>query len=121
TAGELRRTGRALTGAAGALLPVRLLAAAGDLAAGLRLVRALATRGQLRHHDLVDQRHVDLRAEDVLGKLDGAGLAAARVEHVDAGHFAAPFLAAVRTRTRLPLAPGIAPLMRRRPFSTSTA
>src|SRR5690606_8991549 len=37
TAGELRRTDRALTGAAGALLAVRLLAATADLAAGLGL------------------------------------------------------------------------------------
>jgi hypothetical protein len=41
TTGELRRADRALTGATGALLLVRLLAAAGDLAARLGLGRAL--------------------------------------------------------------------------------
>jgi ribosomal protein L3 len=50
TAGELRRADRALTGATGALLLVRLLAAAGDLTAVLRLVRALAGRmGNVRY------------------------------------------------------------------------
>ena len=41
TTGELRRTGRTLTRPAGALLAVRLLATASDLAAGLGVVRAL--------------------------------------------------------------------------------
>jgi hypothetical protein len=36
----VRRGRRALAGAAGALLAIRLLAAAADLAAGLRVVRA---------------------------------------------------------------------------------
>ena len=74
TAGELRRADRALTGATGALLLVRLLAAAGDLAAGLRLVRALAGGGELGHDDLVHQRDVRLHVEDVAGQLDRAGL-----------------------------------------------
>src|SRR5215204_1977200 len=59
TAGELRRAGRALAGAAGALLLVGLAATAADVAAGLGGVRALAGGGLLGHHDLVDQRDVD--------------------------------------------------------------
>ena len=78
TAGELRRADRALTGAAGALLLVRLAAAAADLAAGLGVVRALPGRGQLGHDDLVDQRDVDLDVEDLGGQLDRAGLRARR-------------------------------------------
>ena len=69
-AGELRGTGRTLAGAAGALLPVRLLAAATDLATGLRRRGALAGRGQLAHDDLVDQRDVQRDIEDLGRQLD---------------------------------------------------
>src|SRR5690606_18433754 len=111
TTGELRRTGRALTGAAGALLAVRLLAATTDLATGLRLVRALTGSGQLRDDDLVDQRNADLLdVEDLRGELDGTGLVARRRKDVNSAHRLpqAP-LAAVRTRTRPPFGPGTAP------------
>ena len=134
TAGELRRAGRALAGAAGALLLVGLAATAADLAAGLGGVGALAGGGQLGDDDLVDQRDVDLDVEDLGRQLDRAGLLAGRRQDVDRvddcgvarrsgfgrhdGHF--PF-AAVRTRTRPPLGPGTAPLMSSRPFSASTA
>ena len=74
TAGELRRAGRALAGAAGALLLVRLAATAADLAAGLGGVRALAGGGQLGHDDLVDQRDVGLDVEDLGGQVDLDGL-----------------------------------------------
>src|SRR5690606_15961628 len=47
TAGELRRTDRALTGAAGALLLVGLAATTADLGTGLGGVRALAGGGLL--------------------------------------------------------------------------
>src|SRR5690606_1325961 len=53
TAGVLRRTDRALAGAAGALLAVRLLAAASDLATRLDVVRALTGGGELGGDDLV--------------------------------------------------------------------
>ena len=76
TAGELRRARRTLTGAAGALLPVRLLAATADLAAGLGRVRALAGRGLLRGDHLVHQRDVGLDVEQLGGQLDGAVLLA---------------------------------------------
>ena len=126
TAGELRRAGRALTGAAGALLPVRLLAAAADLAAGLRGVRALAGGGELGHDDLVDQRHVGLDVEDLGGQLDRAvGLAGRRTD-VNGRHevrlpSACSRLTAPRTRTVPPLGPGTAPLMSSRPRSASIA
>ena len=74
TAGELRRAGRALTGAAGALLLVGLAATTADLAAGLGGVGALAGGGLLGHDDLVDQRDVDLRVEDLGGEVDLDGL-----------------------------------------------
>src|SRR4029079_927856 len=65
TAGELRRAGRALTGAAGALLLVGLATTTADLAATLGGVRALASSGLLGHHDLVHERDVDLDVEDL--------------------------------------------------------
>src|SRR5205823_2319402 len=69
-AGVLRGAQRALPGPAGALLPVRLLAAAADLAARLGGVRALPGRRLLRHHDLVHERDVHLGGEDLTGQLD---------------------------------------------------
>ena len=76
TTGELRGAGRALAGAAGALLLVGLAATAADLAAGLGGVRALAGGGLLGHDDLVDQRDVDLDVEDLGGQVDLDGLRA---------------------------------------------
>src|SRR5699024_8373982 len=128
TAGELRGADRALTGAAGALLAVRLAAAAGDLGAGLGLVRALAGSGQLGHHDLVDQRHVGGDVEDRRRQYGGALLGNVGVEHVDdlvvlgerSHRLHAPFTA-VLTTTRPPLGPGTEPETSSRPFSASTA
>ena len=74
TAGELRRAGRALAGAAGALLLVGLAATAAHLAAGLGGVRALTRSGLLGDDDLVDQRDVDLDVEDLGGEVDLDGL-----------------------------------------------
>src|SRR6188508_807100 len=104
TASELRCTGRALTGAAGALLAVGLAATAAHLATRLRRMRALTSGRELGHHDLVDQRDVRLHVEDLGGQVRGLGC------HLD--H--APF-AAVRIRTMPPRGPGTAPLMSSRP------
>ncbi len=121
TAGELRRTGRALTGAAGALLAVRLAAATADLATSLGLVGALTGRSELRHDDLVHQRNADLRVEDLGRQLQAAGLVARGRQDVNGAHILHSPFAAVRTRMRPPFGPGIAPLIRSRPFSASTA
>ncbi len=86
TAGELRRTGRALTGAAGALLAVRLLAATADLGTSLGLVGALTGRSELRHDDLVHQRNADLRVEDLGRQLEAAGLVARGRQDVNGAH-----------------------------------
>ena len=123
TTGELRSTGRTLTGAAGALLLVRLAATTTDLATALRVVGALASRRELRDDDLVDQRDVGLHVEDLGGQLGRAGLLALGVDDVDSqrvSHGHAPFTAE-RTTTTPPLGPGTAPLTRSRPLSTSTA
>src|SRR5690606_34035481 len=127
-AGELRGAQGALAGTTGALLLPGLLAAASHLGAGLGLVRALAGRSLLGDDHLVDQGHVGLHVEDRRRQLDGAGLLAGRVEHVDGQvrcHRAqasfAGLLTAERTSTRPPLGPGTAPLTSTRPFSTSTA
>src|SRR5690606_29608420 len=105
-----------------------LLAAAAHLGAGLGLVGALSGRRLLGDDDLVDQGHVGLDVEDRRRQLDGAGLLAGGVEHVDGQircHRAqasfAGVLTAERTSTRPPLGPGTAPLTSTRPFSTSTA
>lgn len=87
TAGELRRTGRTLTGAAGALLTVGLPTATTDLGAGLGLVRALTGSGQLCDDDLVKQRDADLLyVEDLRGELDASGLVASGRKDVNSAH-----------------------------------
>ena len=65
-ASELRRSDRALTGAAGPLLAIRLLAAAGDLAARLGVVSAEVAAGQLGSHHLVEHGRVDRRGEELI-------------------------------------------------------
>src|SRR5690606_21520188 len=82
---ELRGAHRALTGAAGALLAVRLAATTTDLATRLDRVGALARRGELRHDDLVDEGDVGLDVEELAGQLGRAGLLALGVHDVD-GH-----------------------------------
>src|SRR6516225_5221099 len=124
-AGVLGRAERALAGPAGALLPVGLLTAAADLAAGLGRVGALPGRGLLGHHDLVDQRHVHLGGEDRLGQVDRLVALAGRRDDADCGHQASPprsegVRTALRTRTTRPLGPGTAPLIRSSPRSAST-
>ena len=71
-AAVVRCAERALAGAAGALLAIRLLAAAGDLAAGLRVVRARPAAGELGGHDLVEHGRVDRRREQLIVELDVA-------------------------------------------------
>src|SRR5699024_5171687 len=79
----LRSADRALACVAGSLLAVRLAPAARDLGAGLRLVGALTSSGQLGDDDLVDERDVRGNGEHGCGKLRGAGLRAVRVDDVD--------------------------------------
>ena len=74
----VRRVGRALAGAAGALLAVRLAAAATDLAAGLGVVRAGPPAGQLGGHDLVEDGGIDRRGEQLVAELDAADVAPVR-------------------------------------------
>src|SRR5690606_465020 len=130
TTGELRRAGRALTGAAGALLPVRLLATTADFTAGLGGVRALTRGRELGDDDLVHQRDVGGRVEDLRGEFDGAvGLATQFLDRqgqvglllsAHSAHACAPPFTALLTITTPPLRPGIAPLISSRPFSAST-
>src|SRR5439155_6852722 len=123
-AGVLRRAQRALPGPPGALLPVRLLAAAAYLTTRLGGVRAPPGRRFLRHHDLVHERDVHLDGEDLTGQLDIRTGLAGRSCNTDRGHLASPpvsCLAALRIRTRPPLGPGTAPLISSSPRSASTA
>ena len=114
TAGELRCAGRALAGAAGALLLVGLAATAANLAAGLGRVRALASSGLLADDDLVDQRDVGLDVEDLGGEINLHGRTGFLGGHAPASSV---LFAAERITTSPPLGPGTAPLSRIRPFS----
>src|SRR5690625_1628325 len=82
TAGPLRGADRTVTGAPGALLAPGLPATAADLAAGLDLVGALTRSSLLRHHDMVDEWHVDHYVENLGGQIGGAGLLARGVDDV---------------------------------------
>ncbi len=75
-AAELRHAHRAVTGAAGALLLVHLLAGAGDVGAAERLGRTGATLGELILHHARDQIGARLEAEHVVRQFDLAGLLA---------------------------------------------
>src|SRR5690606_5402220 len=76
TAAELRRARGRVPGTAGALLPVHLGAGAGDVSAGLRLVRALLPLGELPAHDALQDVLARLQPEDGIGELDLAGVLA---------------------------------------------
>src|SRR5262249_19546494 len=115
----LRRADRTLTGTARALLAPRLRTATRDVGAALGAVRAGARGGELRGHDLVHDCDVRLDAEDVVGEVDGAGLAAGRSAHVHGGQLVTSDFTALRTNTRPPLGPGTEPRMRRSPRSAS--
>src|SRR5579871_1525157 len=77
----VRRSARALAGIAGALLSVRLLAAAGHLTSGARVVRPLPRVGFLRHHGLVHHGRIRLDAEDAVVQVDVPQLGAAQVHY----------------------------------------
>src|SRR6185503_3468817 len=80
TAAVVRRGARALAGAARALLAVRLLAAAADLAARLGVVGADPPAGELGRDDLVQDRLVHRRAEEPVVQLDAADVGPGAVE-----------------------------------------
>ena len=123
----LRCTSRTLTSTTGALLAPRLLAAARDLATGLRSVGALTSSRKLGDDDLMNQRNVGIHVEEVTGKLGRSGLLTLDVKDVDglglvhaASPFLAAFLAALRTTSREPFGPGTAPRTSMIPRSAST-
>jgi hypothetical protein len=55
----------------------------GNLGAGLGVMRATAGSRELCHHDLVDERDVDLDIEDVTWKLNRTRLVAIGRQHVN--------------------------------------
>src|SRR5260221_9468020 len=111
----------ALTGAAGALLPVGLLARAAHFGAVLHLVRALAETGQVVAHRLVDEVLLVGIGEDLFGQVDRADLLVVPVFDVNGRHGYSPRFPffAKRTTTRPFFPPGTAPRMYSRLFSTS--
>ena len=83
-ADELGRPARTVTGAAGALLAVHLLAGARDFVADLDLVRAGPALGQLPGDAALQDVAADLvDAEDGVGEINGAALGAAQRDDVD--------------------------------------
>jgi len=86
----VRRSDAALAGATGALLAIRLLAATGDFAAGLRRVRADALRSELGGHDLVEDGNVHRRVEELGIELDVAERLAGLVVEGGRWHRARP-------------------------------
>src|ERR1700756_574136 len=73
TAAELRHAAGAVTGAAGALLLVHLLAGAPDLGAALGLVGTGLTLVELPLHAALDDILARLQTEDAFGELDRTG------------------------------------------------
>src|SRR5699024_9467315 len=123
---ELGRTFRALASPTGALLPIRLLATAGDLAPGLRVVGALPRGGELGRDHLMHQGNVRLHVEHVARQLDRLSRRTGRrldlyTAHFATPPFASPILAALRTKTTPFFGPGTAPFTNSRPSSGCTA
>ena len=87
-ADPLRGADGALAGAAGALLSIGLLAAAGDQRAVLHAHRVGAPRGELRLDHLVEERVrvVERRVDEGVGEVDGADLLLLDVEDVQGRH-----------------------------------
>src|SRR5687767_12276845 len=110
------RAARALAGAAGALLAVRLCAAAADLAARLGVGRAGPARVHLRRDRLVPHCLVDVGREERLRQVDVADRLALLVVERRAGHHLAFFSALVTLRITMSAlrAPGSGP------FTSST-
>src|SRR5215207_3942964 len=116
-----RRADRRDARAARALLLPELPARAGDVAAGLRPHGALAGAREVGLDGRVDQRLVQLGAEDGVRQFEVADLFVLQVAHLDGRHFVySVYFADLRTTTTLPLAPGTEPRTISRLFSTST-
>ena len=104
-------------------LTIGLGAAAPHLAAALGGMSALTCCCQLSRDHLMDQRDIRGHVEELSWQIGGTGLGALDIEHIDRTGFAVPgsFLAALRRTAKPPLLPGIAPLIKIRPRSASTA
>src|SRR5262249_34957848 len=130
----------AVTGAAGALLLVHLLASHVHFRTVLGVVRAGAPLGELIAHHAVDEVRARLQAENRFRELDGTGLGGRERGDIRFHHacsfaaLASPaalkapgrgaslcgcFRTASRTSTQPPLEPGTAPRTMSRPRSTS--
>src|SRR3546814_17876359 len=84
---------------------------------------ATARVGLVGHHDLVNQRFVEVATENGVGRAERSGLTLV-VQELEIHDAYAPFLAgalmAGRTTTSPPAWPGTAPLTSNRPRSAST-
>ena len=112
---EVRGGAGALAGAAGALLAVRLLAAATDLAAGLGVMGAEVAPGQLGDDRLVEDGLVHGCREQHLVEVDAPDGRAGSVVEGGLRH-----RHAFRTKVSAPGAPGTDPFTRIRFRSEST-
>src|ERR1019366_6682491 len=75
-AAELRHARRAVTGAAGALLRIHLLAGAPDFRAVLGLMRAALALGELPVDATLQDVAARLKAKDRIRQIDGSGFLA---------------------------------------------
>src|ERR1700692_1357957 len=82
----MRGSRAALAGATGTLLTIRLLAAAGNLAATERLDRTLALVCLVADHSLMHEGLVKGGAEDPLADFERVYLLARHVKHLDLWH-----------------------------------
>ena len=114
-AAVVRRGARALAGAAGALLAVRLAAAAADLAAGAVSWVPRPAPGELGDDGLVEDGLVHRRGEQRLGEVDAPDGRAGAVVEGGLRH-----RQAFRTKVSAPGAPGTEPRTRIRFRSGST-
>src|SRR5712692_7422443 len=81
-----RRTDRANTRAAGALLPPELAARAADFALFLDLVRSPAQPAQIPPRSFVQQVLIHLRAKDRVRQLDLADFLAIQIDYIHYRH-----------------------------------
>ena len=117
----LGSAGGTLTGAAGALLTIGLLAAAGNFTAGLGALGALTAVGEVSHDHLMENGLVDGLTKYILGKLDIANDLTGNIVQCYVRHFFfPPYFTVLFTVTMVPLAPGMAPLMSSRFRAAST-
>src|SRR3990172_290744 len=115
-----RGGGASNAGSPGALLPERLLPAAGDVFSGFRGCRPGTSRRKLRDDGVMEEMRLHLGPENVFRQLHRPLHLPFLIEQLQRRHHVFPFFTACRTKTRLFLAPGTAPPISSSFFSSWT-